>query len=182
MHLGGGETLPLGAAGLLGDAQHERDARPVDVGVHEADVRPELRQGQGEIGCDRRLADAALAAGDRDHARDAGDRLRSARALCRRLLAPDLDAGDARHRADRGADRFDDLPDDLLVRRARRELHGDALGGDLDVLHHPEGDDVAREARVAHLLQALEDLLGGGHRLAIPTASGTRKWARARVP
>jgi hypothetical protein len=50
---------------------HNRDARPVDIRVHQADARALLVQGQREVGRNRRFADAAFAAGDRDDVLDA---------------------------------------------------------------------------------------------------------------
>jgi len=41
-------------------AHHPRDVRPVDVGVHQADAIPGLREGDGEVRGDGRLADASL--------------------------------------------------------------------------------------------------------------------------
>jgi hypothetical protein len=41
-------------------AQHAGDGKPADVGVEHADRQPPLRQHDGEVGGDRRLADPAL--------------------------------------------------------------------------------------------------------------------------
>ena len=53
---------------LLVDAEDVRDRVPVDVGVEDADALAELRERDGEVRGEGRLADAALAARDRDHA------------------------------------------------------------------------------------------------------------------
>jgi len=63
----------------LSDTEHERDVRPVDVGVEQADGRAGAGQRDGQIDADRRLADPALAAADRD------DRLRAGLSLEGRL-------------------------------------------------------------------------------------------------
>src|SRR3546814_14406947 len=55
---------------LAGDAEHARLTRTVDVGIKQADARAFGRQRQRQIGGDRRLADTALAAGDRDDVAD----------------------------------------------------------------------------------------------------------------
>src|SRR5262249_30745451 len=62
---------------LLVDAEHERHARPVDVGVHEADAALERRERERQVRRDRRLAHAALAARDGDDAVDPGNGLRT---------------------------------------------------------------------------------------------------------
>ena len=51
-----------------GQAEHQRDGRPVDVGVDEADGVALLGERHREVGGHRRLAHAAFAAGDGDHA------------------------------------------------------------------------------------------------------------------
>src|SRR5213080_2472581 len=130
---------------LVLDAEHPGDARAVDVGVEEAGALAEARERQGEVGGDGRLADAALAAGDGEHAPDAGNRLRSPPRLgLRRLLADHRHrTGDARHGSDGCPHGRLDLPDDLLLRRAGRQVDRRPRLRDLDVLHHPEGHDVA---------------------------------------
>ncbi len=54
-------------------AHHARDVRPVDVGVHQPDARARVRERDGEVDRDRRLADAALAARDGDDAARGSD-------------------------------------------------------------------------------------------------------------
>ena len=51
------------------DPEHVRDRVAVDVGVDDADLLPEPVERCCEVDRERRLADAALAARDRDHAR-----------------------------------------------------------------------------------------------------------------
>ena len=57
-----------------------------------------------------------------------------------------------------------DLPDDLFLGRARRQLHGDAGGRHFDVAHEAERDDVAAETGVGNRLQARQELLRRRHR------------------
>jgi hypothetical protein len=57
--VGGGGPLPL-------EAQHQRLAGPVDVGIEDADAGASGCPGECQVGRDRRLAHAALAARDRD--------------------------------------------------------------------------------------------------------------------
>ena len=56
------------------EPDHQRDVGAVEVGVEHADVRAVARESEGEIERQRRLADAALPARDRDD--DGGGRLR----------------------------------------------------------------------------------------------------------
>jgi hypothetical protein len=63
-------TAVLDASHLSGpsrDAEHRGDRVAVDVGVEDADRAASLGQREREVDRDRRLADAALAAGDREH-------------------------------------------------------------------------------------------------------------------
>jgi hypothetical protein len=63
----------IGPRQTTANAQHQRDAGAVDVGVEQARAEAELRQRQGEVDGDSALADAALAAAHGDdllHARE----------------------------------------------------------------------------------------------------------------
>src|SRR5262249_49457994 len=51
---------------VLGQADHEGDVRAVQVGVEQSHLVPSLDQCQGQVEADCRLADASLAAPDRD--------------------------------------------------------------------------------------------------------------------
>ena len=55
-----------------GHPHHDGDARPVDVGVEEADLPALHLEGEGQVGGDRRFADAALAAGHGHNLTNAG--------------------------------------------------------------------------------------------------------------
>src|SRR5207244_587442 len=92
-------------------------------------------------------------------------------------------AGDARHGLDRGAHRGGDLLEDVALRGSRREMNRDAGRRDLDVLHHPEGHDVAGEAGVGDALQRLQDCLRRGHppRLATAPHSTVSRWENGHV-
>ena len=142
------------------------------------------RQRQRQIDRDGGLADAALAAGDRDDVLDAGDVGDHALAVA---LAGGLAAGMAalhplrlRRLAGLGlggqhhADRQDAVQrmDGLFRFLAQRFQLGAALGVDLQreghvaVLdhqagHHARGDDVAPRVGVRHRLQRVENLLFG---------------------
>ena len=70
----GGTSLLLRADGrTFVNAHHQRNARPVNVAIQQADLRAEMLQRAGEVGGHGGLADAALAAGDGDDALDAGN-------------------------------------------------------------------------------------------------------------
>ena len=91
---GGRDELLLGADGQpLSDAHHQRDARPVNVAVHQAHLRSQSAQGAGEIDRNGGLADATLAAGDGHKPTDARDfvLLRPRVAACGRLTGRLLD-------------------------------------------------------------------------------------------
>jgi hypothetical protein len=49
------------------DAEHARDGEAPHVGVDDGDLLAPLGQRDGQVGGDRRLADAALARGDEQH-------------------------------------------------------------------------------------------------------------------
>ena len=100
------------------DPDHHRDARPVNVGVHQADAPSRRAHRERQVHRDRRFADAALAAGHREdvpHARDrAGDAMPGAifgvLAACSMLH---VDGRHARHRGNRAAHVFGDLRHDF---------------------------------------------------------------------
>ncbi len=58
------------------EAQHARRGRPIDIGVEQAHAQSKSRESAGEVHRDGGLADAALAAGDRDDAAHVGELLR----------------------------------------------------------------------------------------------------------
>ena len=64
-----GRDLAVAAAEAALDAEHARHAEAPDVGVEDADGEPARRERGGEVHGDRRLADATLAARDREDAR-----------------------------------------------------------------------------------------------------------------
>jgi hypothetical protein len=98
---------------LLADAEDLRNRVAVDIGVEHADPVTELRERDREIRGERRLADAALAARDGDHAavhRQPDHRVALGRAaaqlrrqrlplLRRHHVEAERDAGDAGHAA-----------------------------------------------------------------------------------
>ena len=58
-------------------AEHDRHVGSVDVAVDDADAAAALRERDGEVDGDGRLADAAFAGADRDDVLHAGQRLRA---------------------------------------------------------------------------------------------------------
>ena len=147
------------------DAEHARDRVPVDVGVRDADRQALLRHGRGQVHRHRRLADAALAGGDREHAgarlgqveRDhrLGARLAAAQLRLQvgaLLLAHDAelerefaDAVDAVHGAG-------DVALQRVAHRAARDgeedLQRQATAVDLDGVDHAEFGDRAADLGV----------------------------------
>jgi hypothetical protein len=150
---------PVDRHRLLVNAEQVRDRVPVDIGVEDPGPLAEAVEGGGEVGCQRRLADAAFAAGDGDHARRAveldafrplGDRATQARRQGAALLG--------RHHAElerdtlHALDRRERLRDLLLEARAKRatgdgerDADGDVAALDPHVAHHVELDDVPLE-------------------------------------
>ena len=102
----------FGFRNLADQAQHLRLAGAIDVRIEHADRGALGRQRQGDIGRDRRLADAALARGDGDQVPDTRDRLHVA------LHAVPPDAG---------CKLDGDLVDAEFPRQGATDLVGDAL-------------------------------------------------------
>ena len=69
----GRSVLPLRHLRPAGEAQQARLRGAVDVGVEDAGLEPDRLQAERQVDGRRRLADAALAGGHRDHVLDAGD-------------------------------------------------------------------------------------------------------------
>ena len=55
---------------LSTDTGEMRDARPVNVRVQQADLRPALMEPERQTGCNRTLADTSLSAADCDQILD----------------------------------------------------------------------------------------------------------------
>ena len=151
---------------------------PVNVSIEQADGHTERHQRDRQVDRDRRLADAALAAGDRV---DLGQRARlGERDLLRGLAAAQFGlelaplflahhvqihayGGDTRQLADRG--RY--LPGDRVTQRAAGHGQENAhqhhsARRDLDALHHAQIGDRPVDLGIVHGGQRLSDLLGGG--------------------
>ena len=114
----------------LVDAEHVRDRVAVDVGVDHADLLAQLVERGGEVDGQRRLADAALAARDRDHARARIERdrlLRPAAAQLRRQRRPSRPASSRRSAARPAATPGSgaDVLGDLVLERAPQRAAGD---------------------------------------------------------
>ena len=143
------DALPVDGLRPPGDPHEARLRRPVDVRVQDAHAKPLSAQGQGEVGRDRRLADAALAAGDGDDRLDAGERDRPRvrrrsggclrRAFGGQHCAHRCDAGERQHRLFAGA--ANNL-EGLGPGRIGLQGEGDVAVPDGDFLHHPETHDI----------------------------------------
>ena len=143
------DAFPVDGLRPARDPHEARLRGAVDVSVQDAHAEALSAQGQGEVGRDRRLADAALAAGDGDDRLDAGERdrprvRRRSRWRLRRAFG-------GQHRAHRGhagerehgllAGAANDL-EGLGPGRIGLQGEGDVAVPDGDFLHHPETDDV----------------------------------------
>ena len=159
---------------------------PVHVGVDETDAQPPRGERDGEIGGERRLADAALAARHGDHPRE---RVRAERHHARRAaiaeefgqLAPlvgrhdtdvEVDADDAGD----GGRGIRHLPRDALGCRAARDREGDPHRGDVavdrDLTEHAEVGERAAQLRIDHGPDSGADRGGGiRHRASDSTVS-----------
>ena len=150
----------VGADGrLFMDAHHQRNARPVNVAVQQADFRAEMRQRAGEIGGAGGFADAALAAGDGDDALHAGNLVLIRKWICRRGLAGgglahfDVNVIHAGQSFQNALAFGFDLLRGFGIRRGQlhRHAHRAVRGGDF--LDEAEGNDVARKAGILDGLQ-----------------------------
>ena len=146
------------------EAHHQRDARAVDVGVEQADLRAELRERDRDVGGDGALADAALAAADEDDVLDRRHEVVRVHRLRRRAAhrpgERDLDARELQGRQRRP----DRLFDARLVRRSRRrqlDAHAHAAAVEqLRALEHGELGERAAGRGVLHVFERCENLLG----------------------
>ena len=158
---------PVDEHRLLRDPEHVRDRVSVDVRVENADLPAELRERRREVDRQRRLADAALAARDREHARArssdkpferpghaAAEPFGQRSALVRRHHV-ELER-DAFH-ACNGSERFGDLLLEAVAKRApgnrERDHDDDVAPVDLDVANHLQLGDGASQLGVDHLLE-----------------------------
>jgi hypothetical protein len=155
----------------LPDAEHVRDRVPVDVRVEDAHPVAGLRERDREVRRERRLAHAALAARDREHAAVGGEPdhavalgRAAAQLLCQRLpllgshhVERQLSAGHTGH--------LREHPLDLLLERVAKRAAGngeddcerDDAVVDLEVPHHVELGDRAAQLGVDHPAERLQD-------------------------
>src|SRR5262249_8434812 len=70
------DLLAHGGERLFSGAEHDGDVWAVDVGIQQADLMAEFREGERESHGDGRLPDAAFAGGDGNEILDAGNGLR----------------------------------------------------------------------------------------------------------
>jgi len=198
------ELTPPDAAGRL-DAlldlprervrpEHDRNARAVDVGVHQADALSERGDRERQVHRDGRLADAPLRARHGDHVLHARDRRAATERIASTpfVAARDLhdDALDAGLAAERGLDARPERGQRLGLVGARSQIHLDRAAVDPDFGHHPERDDVAPLARKQDRLQRVVETLAArrGHRARVSRAPAKGNapsesltlWARSR--
>ena len=157
------------------EPDHEGDARPVDVDVHEADAagppagREHLGEGAGEVDREGALADASLSGRDGDGPEDAlgGPHPGAARSRAggRRARRLDRELDDRLpHALERAQGRLDvvlELLRHLRVVRGDRERHPGDPVLERDRLHQAEGDDIPAEPGILHLSEPLHYVFGG---------------------
>ena len=142
-------TAILGV-GLAGKAEHAWLARPVDVGIENADAGTLGTQGQGQVGGDRRLADAALARGYRNHVAD----VRHRRQAFLHPMRTDAAGNRNRRRLDRGIGfkRRLDLGGQRRLpgqgRIAKLDIHRYASIGDTDATQGRSGNQILPRVRI----------------------------------
>ena len=172
----------------LMDPQHVRDRVAVDVRIDHADLLPEPVERCCKVDRERRLADAALAARDRDHARSRIERdrlLGPAAAELRRqrgfLLGchhteAELNALDARNTAD--------VLGDLLLEGVTERAAGDGerdrdrygSSVDLQLANHVELRYRLAQLGVDHVLECAEDRVAiGGHTRSVAADAQSRR-------
>ena len=157
----------------LADAEHVRDRVPVDVRVEDARPLAELVEGGREIHREGRLADAALAARDREHTRRRvdGDALRAlgdaaAQPLRQRgalLRAHDVelerDGLDARQRQQVLAHLALEARAKRAAGNGERDRDGDIAVGHAHLTHHVELGDRPLQLRIDNASEGFRDLL-----------------------
>ena len=150
--------------GATGHAGEQRERGAVDVGVEQADARAALAQREREVDRDGALADTALAGGDGDHVRDAGQHVALRLGRARRGRAParvrrhrDRDLGDAGQRADALARGLLELGLDRTGGRRQLDVERDARVVDAEVLDESEFDDAAPEVGIDDRSQRVEN-------------------------
>ena len=174
----GGTIIESTTIGALRHAEYVRDRVPVDVRVEHADALAALGERRREVRGEGRLADPALAGGDRDDPRPGIEPDLALGAAPtqpgreRRLLLGahnvevECDARHVRHATDvrrhllleAGAERA------AGDREGDRHVHGSVRRDD-HVPHHLELGDGSLELGVDHLLERLQDRVAvGGHR------------------
>ena len=182
MHLEGKQHVAARRGARVLEAEDGGDARAVDVAVEQADLGTEAREAHRQVRAHRALAHAALAGADRDDVLHQGQRVA---ALARLLVGLadvggelDLELPEGLAGLDGlGADGLVDVPADLVLHGARRrgeldhELH--VVAGDMDVLHHAQGDQVLVEVGVLDRAEGVVEVLARkGHSPAIVARPG----------
>jgi hypothetical protein len=160
------EVLAVGRFGLVGDAEHGRLRRAIDVGVEHADARAFGSQRQRQVDGGGGFADAALAGRHGDDVLDVGDQLDAALHAVRDDLEPDVRGGGG-HAVDALELVFDLLLDagELALRRVA-ELDVDRNGAavDLDVASGFGRNVILVGIRINQLFQCVLHLqFGNGH-------------------
>ncbi len=124
-------------------AEHERHRRAVDVEIDEADAQAVEREARGEIGGDRALADAALAARDgHEVAHALGD---ARRAFARVRSAEEVFAERDRRRIDGHIDAQGGV--EALAEYAAARL-ADVAGEGRSLARHDDGESDARRTAI----------------------------------
>ena len=165
--------------GRPGDVQHERDRRPVDVAVEQADLGARLGEREREVHGHGRLADAALAARHGDHVLHVLEALwpRGVRRAAGLRGHRDFDRLHARQLGHSGPR----LALEALLDRARRgrelDRECDFPAFDAQVLHEPEIDDRAIEIWILDRAERVQHVALGelAHRALLGVAWGGRR-------
>ena len=172
--------------GLAFGAEHPRDAEAPDVGVEHADLVPVGSERGRKVDRDRRLADAALAGGDRDdrgarRERDLGRSLGvrpTERAderlplLRRHRRQADLHPLDAQQRLHRSGNLLRDPVAEGAAFDREQDVHAHVAAVDRDALQHADVLDRLADLGVEHLPERLADLCFAGHGLSLRAAVG----------
>jgi hypothetical protein len=152
--------LAVEALGTAVHAQHHRLRGAVDVGIQNADAGAFRGQGQRQVDRRGRLADPALAGGDRDDVLHIRHELEAALHRVRQDLGGhvDADVADAGNLAQRIHDRGADAGHLAPGRIAEFDVERGAVAVDLDVLDRLGADEVLAGVRVSDRRQGCLDV------------------------
>ena len=145
---------------LVTDVEHHRHRRTVDIGVEQADAEPQSRQRHRNICRDRRFADPALAAANRDDVLGAFEP--HAPGLLAKLglnpMDPQLDAGHAKVVRQRAMDAGSKLANHLVaLGNLPKSDRIPAVGRRLRILNQAKRDNVSGVTGILYVSERFDN-------------------------